>query len=63
MATIGQVKDLLKKELEPLHSKLETMSTEFSELRASAQLFSDKYPGRGGTPIYGLYRYVPRNRV
>ena len=25
MATIGQVKDLLKKELEPLHSKLETM--------------------------------------
>ena len=19
--------------------------------------------GRGGTPIYGLYRYVPRNRV
>ena len=27
MATIGQVKDLLK-ELEPLHSKLETMSTE-----------------------------------
>ena len=28
MATIGQVKDLLKKELEPLHSKLETMSTE-----------------------------------
>ena len=42
MATIGQVKDLLKKELEPLHSKLETMSTEFSELRASVQLFSDK---------------------
>ena len=25
MATIGQVKDLLKKELEPLHSKLETV--------------------------------------
>ena len=43
MATIGQVKDLLKKELEPLHSKLETMSTEFSELRTSVQLFSDKY--------------------
>ena len=45
MATIAQVKDLLKKELEPLHSKLklETMSTEFSELRASFQLFSDKY--------------------
>ena len=20
-------------------------------------------PGRGGTPLYGLYRYVPRNRV
>ena len=20
-------------------------------------------PGGGGTPIYGLYRYVPRNRV
>ena len=43
MATIGQVKDLLKKELEPLHSKLETMSTESSELRTSVQLFSDKY--------------------
>ena len=43
MATIGQVKDLLKKELEPLNSKLETMSTEFSELRTSVQLFSDKY--------------------
>ena len=42
-ATIGQVKDLLKKELEPLHSKLETMSTEFRELRTSVQLFSDKY--------------------
>ena len=22
-----------------------------------------KTPGGGGTPIYGLYRYVPRNRV
>ena len=43
MATIGQVKDLLKKELEPLLSKLETMSTDFSELRTSVQLFSDKY--------------------
>ena len=43
MATIGQVKDLLKKELEPLNSKLETMSTEFRELRTSVQLFSDKY--------------------
>ena len=43
MATNGQVKDLLKKELEPLHSKLETMSTEFSELRTSVQHFSDKY--------------------
>ena len=43
MATIGQVKDLRKKELEPLHSKLETMSTEFSELRTSVQLFWDKY--------------------
>ena len=43
MATIGQVKDLLKKELEPLHSKLETMSSEFSELRTSVQLFLDKY--------------------
>ena len=43
MATIGQVKDLLKKELEALHSKLETMSTEFSELRTSVQLFSDMY--------------------
>ena len=43
MATIGQVKDLLKKELEPLHSKLETMSTESSESRTSVQLFSDKY--------------------
>ena len=42
MATIGQVKDLLKKELEPLHSKLKTMSTEFSELRTSVQLFSVK---------------------
>ena len=31
MATIGQVKDLLKNELEPLHSKLETTSTEFSD--------------------------------
>ena len=20
-------------------------------------------PGGGGTPLYGLYRYVPRNRV
>ena len=38
MTTIGQVKDLLKKELEPLHSKLETMSTEFSELRTSVSL-------------------------
>ena len=38
MATIGQVKDLLKKELEPLHSKLETMSAEFSELRTSVSL-------------------------
>ena len=43
MATIGQVKDLLKKELEPLHSKLETMTTKFSELRTSVKLFSDKY--------------------
>ena len=43
MATIGQVKDLLKKELELLHSKLETMSTKFSELRTSVQLFPDKY--------------------
>ena len=43
MATIGQVKDLLKKELEPLHSKLETMTTKVSELRTSVQLFSDKY--------------------
>ena len=43
MATIGQVKDLLKKELEPLNSKLETMSTEFSELRTSVQLFSVKH--------------------
>ena len=43
MATIGQVKDLLKKELEPLHSELETMSSEFSELRTSVQLFSEKY--------------------
>ena len=22
-----------------------------------------KSPGGGGTPLYGLYRYVPRNRV
>ena len=38
MPTIGQVNDLLKKELEPLHSKLETMSTELSELRTSISL-------------------------
>ena len=24
---------------------------------------SEKVPGGGGTPLYGLYRYVPRNRV
>ena len=22
-----------------------------------------EHPGGGGTPLYGLYRYVPRNRV
>ena len=43
MATIAQVKDLLKKELELLYSKSETMTTKFSELRTSVQLFSDKY--------------------
>ena len=32
MATIGQVKDLLNKELEPLHSKLETMTTKVSDV-------------------------------
>ena len=26
-------------------------------------LSGDQYRGGGGTPIYGLYRYVPRNRV
>ena len=43
MATIAQVKDVLKKEPEPLNSKLETMTTKFSELKNSVQLFSDKY--------------------
>ena len=31
-----------------------------------SQAFQDpsiRFPGVGGTPIYGLYRYVPRNRV
>ena len=25
--------------------------------------FALRLPGGGGTPLYGLYRYVPRNRV
>ena len=27
------------------------------------QILAYLNPGGGGTPIYGLYRYVPRNRV
>ena len=29
----------------------------------SSSVFPGPEPGGGGTPIYGLYRYVPRNRV
>ena len=43
MATMKQVKNLLKKELSPLHSKLRNMLTTFNELKVSVNFSSDKY--------------------
>ena len=40
MATIEQVKNLLKKELSLLHSKLENILTTFNELKVSVNFFS-----------------------
>ena len=35
----------------------------FKEKKRHCIPLPGKTPGGGGTPIYGLYRYVPRNRV
>ena len=40
MAVIEQVKNLLKKELSLLHSKLENILTAFNELKVSVNFFS-----------------------
>lgn len=43
MATILEVKDLLKKELAPIHSKLEKMMTTFEDLSTTVRFLSAKY--------------------
>ena len=40
------------------------MNRDLLECKKKAkELVASENPGGGGTPLYGLYRYVPRNRV
>ena len=52
-------------ELKPLFSNARALIKRKIMRSGGAILGNDLTPGPGGggTPLYGLYRYVPRNRV
>ena len=43
MAKIEEFRNLLKKELAPINTKLEQLTTNFEELKSSVKFLSDKY--------------------
>ena len=53
-----------KEEVEFLIKEISAIKTQLvAEIKGEDIDISSDTRGGGGTPIYGLYRYVPRNRV